>query len=289
METNSGECDTVLLGATGLVGVALRRRLRESGHSVMACSRKPEAVDDRDRRIRWHRLELGADFLPPARALISAGPLDLMVAALSRSPLCRPQCVVALSSSSAEFKRASPDAEDRRLAQRLQDAEIKLQTICLERAARCVILRPTLIYAGTDDAGLASITRLARRVRCVPLPRSTQGLRMPIHAEDLACTMLAALDRTQASGTYAVGGGETLDYRSMVNRVLKASRSRAPVLVLPDTLYRLALRIAHGFGALRGLSPAIIGRMGEDLVVDDAGARDVLDHAPGPFRPSGRA
>ena len=108
---------------------------------------------------------------------------------------------------------------------------------------------------------------------------------MPVHAADLAATMLQALDHEDAGGVFDVGGGETLAYDAMLERVLRSRGLAARVLRIPDAMFRAALSVAHRAGVMRGLTPAIVARMREDLVVDDSEARRALAHAPGPFRP----
>lgn len=272
----------LLLGASGAVGKFLLPALVEGPGSLVAWSRsaRPDAG-----RIDWREGELFRDALPEVDAILSAGPIDGLVSALSRSPNCRPGVVVALSSSSAAFKRESVDAQERALAATLAASEAALAGLCGDRETRCVILRPTLIYGGDDARHFGAVVAQADRFGRVLLPRSARGLRMPIHADDLAQTMLKALQAHAISGVFDVGGGETLPYDAMIERVLRARGSPAAMSLLPDPLFTILLRCARAAGLLRGLTDAVVQRMGEDLVVDDARARFAIGHAPGPFRP----
>ena len=272
---------TLVVGATGAVGGALLRALAATGTPVLAWSRRARADD----AAKWQVGELFEDALPAVATILCAGPLDGLVAALARSPLCRPRVVVALSSSSATFKRDSLDADERGLAAKLAVSEAALLERCRDLEARCVILRPTLIYGGEDAGSLGAIEALARRFGFVVLPRGASGLRMPIHADDVATAMLGALESGAAGEIFDVGGGETLTYDAMIRRVLEV-RGITPRLVrVPDQMFRALLRIGHRGGLLQGLSEAMVLRMRADLVVDDTAARRVLGHAPGPFRP----
>jgi len=272
---------TLVVGASGAVGSALLRGLGARGAATIAWSRRRREGEG----ATWERRELFADTLPQVESIFSAGPIDGLVTALSRSTLCRPRRVVALSSSSATFKRDSADPNERKLAERLATSEASLARHCRSTGALCVILRPTLIYGGDDVAHFGAVVAHAQRLGFVVLPRDARGMRMPIHADDLAATMLNALDNFEADGVFAVGGGETLAYDLMLERVLRSRGLPARLLRVPGVMFRVALGGAHRVGALRGLTPAIVARMGADLVVDDADARRVLRHAPGPFRP----
>ncbi len=271
----------LVVGASGAVGRALLRGLGSRGAVVVAWSRSGREEPG----VAWQCRELFNDILPDTELIFSAGPIDGLVSAFSRSGSCTPRLVVALSSSSAVFKRGSTDESERAVAARLQGSEDSLQELCRARGARCVVLRPTLIYGGDDVGHFGAVAGLARRLGFVVLPGAAHGLRMPIHADDLAATMLNALDHSGAQGVFNVGGGEILPYDAMLERALRSRAPSARVLRIPDAIFRLALGGAHRVGALHGLSAAMVARMREDLVVDDSEARRTLGHAPGPFRP----
>src|SRR3546814_9693947 len=62
---------------------------------------------------------------------------------------------------------------------------------------------------------------MAARWHRFALPRNANGLRQPVHVEDLATAAFATLDAPGTHGrTYALPGGETLAYSEMVTRVL---------------------------------------------------------------------
>ncbi|MEO6065273.1 MAG: nucleoside-diphosphate sugar epimerase [Lysobacterales bacterium] len=275
----------LVLGASASVGAALLKGLALGHAEVIPWSRKQNSAKEPGAALLWQRGDLFRDSLPDVEKILSAGPLDGLLAALSRSPACRPRVIVALSSSSAHFKRESNDFGERALAARLAASEAGLGKICLERDVRCVILRPTLIYGGDDAAHFGAVVTQAQRFGFLALPDSARGLRMPIHAADLAATMLAALDTRPAAGTFDVGGGETLTYGAMLERVLRARRPGTRSVRIPDSLFRSLLSAAHRIGLLHGLTQAVVLRMREDLVVDDTPARHAIGHAPGAFRP----
>lgn len=292
----------LLLGATGGAGVALLKQLAASNAAVIAWSRHGKgagpspvhglAIDAAapgtrasDTCVEWRTGDLFVDALPVATRILSAGPIDGLVSALQRSPDCAPRVIVALSSSSALFKRDSCSVDERAIVHRLLTSEAVLAQWATERGARCIILRSTLIYGGHNAAHFDAIEAAARGFGRVALPRSARGLRMPIHVDDLAATMLKSLHSSDADGLYYVGGGETLAYDLMVERVLEARGLRQRVHLIPDFAYRSMLRVANYAGRMQGLTHAMVLRMRENLVVDDSAARRELGHAPGLFRP----
>src|SRR5690606_943769 len=97
---------------------------------------------------------------------------------------------------------------------------------------------------------------------------------------------LACLARPATAGRiYALPGGETLQYREMVARVLACLQPPAQLIELPAPLFAVALRIAQLAGRADGLGGAAVARMREDLVFDAAPAAHDLGYAPRPFRP----
>ncbi|MCL9797462.1 SDR family oxidoreductase, partial [Frankia sp. AgKG'84/4] len=78
------------------------------------------------------------------------------------------------------------------------------------------IIRPTMIYGGPDDRNMVRLLALVRRTPLVPLP-GAGGLHQPVHVEDLADTVLRALDADLAIGrAYDVAGPRPLPLRDVV-------------------------------------------------------------------------
>ena len=119
------------------------------------------------------------------------------------------------------------------------------------------------------------------------LPRDADGLRQPVHVEDLADAALAVVDADAADGrSYALPGGETLGYAQMVERMLAALQPPARLIRVPAPLFKAALATAHAFGKMQGIGDAAVARMGEDLVFDAEPARRDFGYAPRGFQPS---
>ncbi|HZF98580.1 MAG TPA: NAD-dependent epimerase/dehydratase family protein [Pseudoxanthomonas sp.] len=276
----------LLFGASGQIGEALLQRLLQEGWEVIAVSRRPPAVGIGT--LRWVQGDLrsGGDWPARVDAIFSCGPLDLFSLWYEGSAL-RCRRVIAFGSTSAAVKQASPDAAERELAQRLQDGEARLLAAADARGAGATLLRPTLVYGMGRDQTLTRIAMIARRTRCFVLPAGADGLRQPVHVDDLAQAARAALDAPRAHGrTYALPGGETLPYREMVGRVLRCLRPPARLIQAPAPLFKLALAAARMGGRMRGASDAVLVRMREDLVFDGQPAREDFGYAPRRFEPA---
>ncbi|HEY8683686.1 MAG TPA: hypothetical protein VIM06_10995, partial [Rhodanobacter sp.] len=138
--------------------------------------------------------------------------------------------------------------------------------------------RPTLVYGAGLDKSLTPIARRAMRLRLFPL-LAGRGMRQPVHADDIAQAVLAALDCPLASGRILpIGGGERLPASEMFARV-RRSLPRATVPVpLPAWLLLLG---RHALPQLRGP----LNRLDADLIADNGELQRVLGIRPRPFRP----
>lgn len=274
----------LVFGASGQIGRPLLAILQREGWRVTAVSRNVHADEP---GLHWLRGELGTVPDLPGRVdvIFSCGPLDRFAQWYADAPIEAAR-VVAFGSTSVEVKRGSADAAERDVAQRLRQGEEAVLAAAEKRGAGATLLRPTLVYGAGRDATLTRIASLARRWGRFPLPRGANGLRQPVHVDDLAMAAFACSGAVAAHGrAYALPGGETLTYRDMVARVL-ASLSPPPQLVeLPSPLFNLALLIAQMTGRATGLGEAAVRRMRSDLVFDVMPAKQDFGYEPRPFRP----
>ena len=277
----------LVFGASGQIGLPLLDRLGDAGWRVHAVSR--QARSDTPGR-HW----LQGDFahvpvLPrDVDAIFSCGPLDLFARWYATANVVSPR-VVAFGSTSATSKHASEDDGERDVARRLLGAEAAVFEASEQRGAGATMLRPTLVYGAGRDATLTRIAGMARRWGRFVLPRRADGLRQPVHVQDLADAAFAANASPVAQGrSYDLPGGETLAYRDMVRRVLACLDPPLPLLELPMPLFRAAVAAAQARGVARELTPAAVARMREDLAFDAAPARRDFGYAPRAFRPETR-
>ena len=275
----------LVFGASGQIGAPLLERLGDAGWRVLAVSR--EARSDAPGR-HW----LQGDFarmpaLPAAvDAVFSCGPLDLFARWYEAAGLHCPR-VVAFGSTSASTKQDARDEAERELARRLLGAEARLHAAAEARGAAATLLRPTLVYGAGRDATLTRIAAMARRWGRFVLPTRADGLRQPVHVDDLAAAALAACEAQAAHGrAYDLPGGERLPYREMVARVLACVEPRPALHALPMPVFLALLRLAQARGIAGGLAPGAVARMREDLVFDAAPAARDFAYAPREFRPT---
>ena len=274
----------LVFGASGQIGAPLLRRLHAADWKVLAVSRQAHADAP---GLHWLRGDLaGVDGLPDAvDAIFSCGPLDHFARWHAATTLRAPR-VLAFGSTSASTKEDSCDAGEHDLAQRLLDAESSLFSIAQVRGVAVTVLRPTLVYGAGRDQSLTRIAGLAQRWGRFVLPRHADGLRQPVHVDDLADAAWAAYQSGASHGrSYDLPGGEALRYRDMVARVLACLLPPPSLLELPMPLFRSMLLIAQWRGIAKDFTPQALARMGQDLVFDSAPARRDVGYAPRKFKP----
>ena len=276
----------LVFGGSGQIGRPLVAQLLRDGWRVTALSR--QAQHERP-GLAWLRGDFNAMPALPrgVDAILSCGPLDAFAQWFADASV---ECgrVIAFGSTSVEVKRGSADAAERDVSQRLRLGEERVFATAAMRSLPATLLRPTLVYGAGRDATLTRIAHLAQRWGRFPLPRHANGLRQPVHVEDLAAAAFASLHSAASHGqTYALPGGETLSYRDMIGRMLAVLEPPAKLIELPSPLFNLALAAAKLAGGT-GLGEAAVQRMRANLVFDDAPARRDLGYAPRPFRPEAR-
>lgn len=287
-----GVRSALLFGASGQIGRALCARLLTDDWQVLAVSRVARA--EVSPRLQWLQGELPQGMALPADgeslrqvdAIFSCGPLDRFSQWYAQSTIECPR-VIAFGSTSASVKQVSPDPTERALSQLLAQSEARILGAASARGAAATLLRPTLVYGAGRDRTLTRIAGIARRLHGFVLPRGADGLRQPVHVEDLAQAACAVFDQPATHGrTYALPGGETLSYRDMIARTLHALQPPARLLEVPTPWFKLAIRAARYAGIMRGANDAVVARMREDLVFDlDPAYRD-FGYAPRAFAPT---
>jgi nucleoside-diphosphate-sugar epimerase len=282
--SSSGLTSPVLvLGATSLIGEFMLARLNALEITPISLSRRPPTDD-----VCWVDGDLAdpnlADELPPVATVFSLSPIWLLPQALPALKARGMTRLVAFSSTSRFTKQDSPEASERAVALALAEAEAKVEAFCAEHGVAWTILRPTLIYLEGRDANVSRLAGLIRRFKVLPLSGKGEGLRQPVHADDLAGGAIAAAKAPAARDkAYDLVGGETLTYRVMAERIYAGLGRRPAILPLPAWLFRLLLTLAKPF--YPGATATMGDRMAQDLTFDDALARADFGWAPRAFRP----
>ncbi len=272
-----------MIGASSLVGKCLIRLLVKNNARVFAFSR--QSIESFGDGIAWRNL---SDSRPESSdqldQWICVAPIWVLSDYFPLIEASGARRFVVLSSTSRFTKFGSGDKTETVLAARLIEAEDRVVAWAKSRGIDWVILRPTLIYGLGCDKNIKEIARFINRFGFFPVLGPAQGLRQPIHAEDVA---YACFSSSQAPGAanraYNISGGETLTYRAMVERVFVALGHRPLLLTMPLWSFRLAVRVLRCLPLYRQWSAAMAERMNRDFVFDHSDAARDFGFKPGGF------
>jgi uncharacterized protein YbjT (DUF2867 family) len=274
---------SLVVGATGIVGGYIVEHLVKSGERPFALSRQPRATPG----VEWCLGDLATPQklkLPPCEVLYCTAEIGLLADALLaiRTPALKR--VVAFTSTSIVTKIESEIASERVLLQRLADGERRLLAACEQYGIGYTILRPTIIYAEGRDGNVSRLARLIQKFGFLPLMGRGMGLRQPVHAEDLAIGAIqAAASEAAVDKTYAVPGAETVTYREMVGRIFDALHKPRRIISAPPIFWRAAFALAKPF--FPNANVAMGHRMSKDMVFDSTPAIRDFGWKPRGFRP----
>ncbi|MBT5667449.1 MAG: hypothetical protein HOJ06_19080 [Rhodospirillaceae bacterium] len=261
----------IVTGGASQVGRCLLERLSARGRPGIAIQ-NVEPIPPHD-GVRIVEGNLAGNSLPrlEATGMVHIPAIWLLPENLPWLAHCGLKRLVCLSSTSILSKEESPSRYERDLASRLAAAEEQVLSECGKLGVDCAILRPTMIYGRGLDRNVSRAVKFIEKFGFYPAAVHADGLRQPVHADDLAAAAMAILDSDKAvRGIYDVGGQEVLPYDEMIGRLfdlLGRSRRivRIPMLaLLAGALGRITRRPE--------ITGAMVKRMGEDLVADNARA-----------------
>jgi len=286
----------VVTGASSQLGVFLLPRLRTAGYCVVAVSRQAPLLPlETAPGVTWMQPEYtksqgfanafersaGSSFL------VSCGPLGLArELIITGTEISR---VIAFSTSSVLTKNDSANRKETELVIYIARQENRLQETCRERGLPLLLLRPTLIYGCGLDSNISLLRKLGERYAFIPVAVNGNGLRQPVHADDLASLAVSALEEDDPVDIESeVCGGTTLSYREMAERVAASCNKRARLLALPAGLLAAAVGMLSFLPPWKGLNAEMVHRQCQNLVFDDSALREALNHHPRPFKPAAR-
>ena len=269
-----------VLGASSLVGECLLPMLSKAGWRVVAFSRR---AAESGLGVEWRQLPF-TEVTAEISHWICVAPIWVLPDYFALIEAAGARRIVVLSSTSRFTKVGSGDTAEQATAAKLIDGEARVRAWAESRGIEWVILRPTLIYGLGRDKNISEIACFIRRFGFFPVLGEANGLRQPIHEEDVAGACLAALHGSDVgSRSYNISGGETLTYREMVARIFTALGRRPRVLTVPLWAFRLAVTMLRRLPRYRQWSAAMAERMNRDLVFDHTDAARDLGFKPRAF------
>jgi len=276
---------TVVTGASNQIGYFLLPRLAKLG-TVTAISRQPPTAHrTTHHNITWVQQDLRTMPRFQSNILLHLAPIwllsDLLNTLPSQHQLKR---IIVFSSTSRFTKIDSADKREQQVAQDLTTAEATIMQQCQQQQIALTILRPTLVYGCGLDKNVAFIGKFIKRFGFFPIVGQGQGLRQPVHADDLAQACIAILNNPKTyHKTYNLSGGETLSYRQMVIAIFQQQNQTARIIAIPLVVFTLGLKLLNWLPMFKHISPSMLERMNQDLCFDHQAAQQDFGYQPRPF------
>lgn len=275
---------SLVVGATGIVGGYVRQRLVQAGERPFALSRSTRQDSPEVTWFQGDMSSLAELCIPPFETLFCTANIEPLAPALRALKSASLKRVVVFTSTSILTKIDSKDETERLMLQRLAGAEQDLIAACQQLGVRWTILRPTLIYDEGRDSNVTRLARIISRYGFIPLAGQASGLRQPVHAEDLAIGALAAAESAStADRFYALPGGESLSYHAMVGRIFDGMKRPRRIIKVPLVLWRAAFAIASPL--FPNANAEMGARMNKDMIFDSAPASRDFGWDPRKFHP----
>ncbi len=291
-----GTGDVLVTGATGLLGRAVCRALgeRRIHHRAFVRPTSDRGALDGSGPYTWM---IEGDLLRPETlgAACDGVRVILHLAGLVRSSDVAACSALhlggtrALSEATAAARIVAMSSDTVSRAHRGGYAQSKANMEeWLRQRGNAVVLRPPMIL-GPGSPHLASLEKAAR-LPVVPLPDGV-ARRAPVHVDDVACAVLAAMDLPDdalADGAliFDLPGADEMPFGEMIQELARARGWRIPwVMHVPAPLSSGALRIIERLGP-RERAEKIRRRvdgMRESVHPDGAPARRQLGWSPRPL------
>ena len=268
-----------IVGAASYVGSAVADIIMESGRTCIGFSRQNRPAD----KHAWQTLAepVGTNRI---EHWIDVGPIWTFSERREAMKAYGGTKIIITSSTSRFTKQGSGSRKEMEIADRLEAGEEAFSTWCEANNIDWIILRPTLIYGLGRDRNVREIAAIIRKVGMFPIFGAGNGLRQPIHTEDLASACVLALDASTGNKAYNVSGGQVLTYREMVQEVFRALDRRPITPTVPLPLFRLACRALNLVPRFAHWTPQMAERMNADMAFDHSEATHDFGFKPRSFR-----
>ena len=270
----------LLTGATGLLGSELLGLLATRGYEVR-CLVRPESPN----LVR----------LDPERVEISygdAGEEKSFSRSLSGVDLCihvagieyAPQIVPAMQRAGVRRLLIVSSTSVHSAYEHRSGWRRKMESLVRESGLDWTIVRPTMIYGSEMDKNMHKLLRFLDRSPIYPIFGNGENLWQPVHYEDLARAMLAALEKPKAvHQSYDLPGARPLTYRDLVHTAAAALGKKPRIIRLPIEPVRRTLRLAEHARIPLPIQSEQVMRLREDKAYPYEKARRDLGYDPRTF------
>lgn len=289
--------NVLVTGASSIIGQPVCNELTAAGYPVLAVSRKISRTEHDV--VSWDMVSGKGDELIVERInrkdgfdLVHCAPIWFLPKQIEWLASIGLRRIIVFSSSSIEGKSNSNSQHEQKVVKLLINAENDVLKACDIAGVDLTIFRPTMIYGHGKGQNLAFIAKVVQRFKFFPVASPANGLRQPVHANDLAKAVTHAIENEKTHAKiYTLAGAEALTYKEMVQRIFMAMGYRPRIISMNQFLYRSVLSLLGATAKLIGkplpIDPAMIDRMQQNLDFDYSSATKDFGYSPNGFLPNG--
>lgn len=244
----------VMFGASSDIGRRAASRLLDSGLAVRLVSRSAAGLDSRAEHYEGD-IPGALDAVRGADVVISCAHASFTMQILDALETRTPKLVLVGSAW-----RYSGVYEAR--GHEVVAAEAAL----LDSGRNGVMLHPTMIYGGTQENNLHRLIDAIHRWPVLPIPGGGSNLVQPIHVDDVAQSIVAAVTKDW-NGPHAlpICGPIPMRWRYMLDACVNALGYRRVVFSVPLRPAIAALQLLQRTGVMPPIDPNILLRFREDV------------------------
>jgi len=270
----------LLTGATSLPGLALLERLLEKNHEVR-CLARPGSPNLS--RLDAGRVELFHGDAGDEESLVRA--LSGMEAVAHVAGLTfAPVVVAAMRRAGVERLMAVGSTSVHSVYERRSGHRKAMEEVVWGSGLAWTVARPTMIYGSELDRNMRHLLRFLDRSPVFPLFGVGTNLWQPVYHEDLALSLLAALELPEAiHRSYDLPGAAPLTFRDLILIAAGALGRKPRIVRLPLEPVRHALALAECARLPLPIKSEQVLRLREDKAYPYDEAREELGYAPRPF------
>ncbi|KQU96647.1 SDR family oxidoreductase [Devosia sp. Root105] len=279
----------LVLGAGGFIGRHIVAKLLESGHRVTAAARSPAMVARTFPSAEAIRLDL-IESLPSDVASRLAG-VDVIVNAagqlsgpdLERVHVAGPEALyrAAAAAGIARIILISAISAREDVDTPYSATKLRGEAVLRQSSVPWTILRPSMVVAKGSFGGSSLLRGVAGSPLVTPVIAIGDGSFSPIHARDLAQTVLrVATDQSFANRTLEPAGPDTLRLPELVRAYRRwLGLSPAPELAIPAPFAWAAARLGDWFGG-GPLSTTTLRQLAAGNAADGTGFAAAIGFSP---------
>lgn len=275
----------ILTGATGQVGLHILRRLVVYKVNTFAIYHN-HTVDLHSPELEWVAGDLTTDFINlgerKAKTLIHATRIWKLPRHLKRFSDMGIKRLICFSCYTQASGSEPKSIYEREVKQREIKAEESVIRQCKEFGINYTILHPAMIYGDGLDEKITAVAKFINRFKFFPVAKFSDGMRQPVHAEDVAEAALKIINMKKTFGkTYSLPGIRKITYRSMIENIFTVLGKKERIIHIP-----FLAGILDGFSLLSGkrsINGEMIRRMSVDMIYDDTEAKADFKYSPREF------